>query len=352
MTKLIKYILPLYFLILCGDCAFSQSFSSSYNNNSHVNPSFSNQSLSFREKLWEFSQWFDDHAIFNNFEASATIGSTGIGLEAATPITKWTKIRVGVAWLPRFNVPIDFSIDTYSDGLPSNSFQHVQELVYNLTGLEINSELVMIGQPYLLNFKLLLDVYPFQKDRRWHFTVGFFYGNNVIANAHNKYREKPTLVGLNIYNRAYEYFSNVTDIYDVPIGGGNYLDPSKVKDLKERFSRYGRMGINVGNFKDGTPYIMEPAPDGSLSAKAYVHKFKPYLGAGYTSNLDKTGKWKIGVEAGVLFWGGIPDVIDQNHVNMSKELINVYGKVGAYLRVFRSLPVYPAIEFKISYSLY
>ena len=50
----------------------------------------------------------------------------------------------------------------------------------------------------------------------------------------------PTLVALNLYNRAYDYFTTIEDIYDVPIGGGNYLDPDKVLELQEKFREYGR----------------------------------------------------------------------------------------------------------------
>lgn len=349
MTNLIKHIFTLVFLFLYGGSMFSQTSSSL---NAHENYTVSDKHLSFQERLWEFSQWFDDHHIFNNVDFAFTLGTSGLGLEIGTPITKWTKIRAGITWIPSFRVPMEFDINTFSEGLPSNNFQHVQELLYNLTGMEIDEKVKMTGEPYLLNFKLLIDVFPFKNNRHWHFTAGFFVGNTTIAKAYNHTEEKPTLVGLNIYNRAYNYFTNIKDIYDVPLGGGNYLDPAKVKELQEKFGKYGHMGMHVGDFKDGTPYIMEPAPDGSLSAKAYVKKFKPYLGFGYSGNLDKSGKLKIGFEAGALFWGGVPNVIDQNGVNMTKDLINVKGKVGDYLALIKALPVFPILELKISYSLY
>lgn len=296
--------------------------------------------------------WLHDNNIFDNLELGATLGSTGLGLEAATPVTRWTRLRVGIDWVPSFKVPMEFDINTFSDGMPSNNFYHVQELLYNMTGLEIDSEVNMIGQPTMFNFKLLVDVFPFQNNRKWHFTAGFFIGGRSVAKAYNAIEEKPTLVGLNIYNRAYTYFTNVTDIFDVPLGGGNYLDPDLVEELQEKFKKYGRMGVHVGDFKDGSPYIMEPATDGTVSARAYVNRFRPYLGFGYSGNLDSTGKWQIGFEAGAMFWGGVPDVINQEGINMTKDLKNVKGKVGDYLDVFRALPVFPVIELKISYTFF
>lgn len=64
--------------------------------------------------------------------------------------------------------------------------------------------------------------------------------NSIIGRAENKRNQMPTLVALNLYNRAYDYFTTIEDIYDVPIGGGNYLDPDKVLELQEKFREYGR----------------------------------------------------------------------------------------------------------------
>lgn len=110
--------------------------------------------------------------------------------------------------------------------------------------------------------------------------------------------------------------------------------------------------IHIGDFKNGEPYIMQPAQDGKVRAKAKTNPFKPYLGFGYSGAIDKEQRWNIGVEAGVLFWGGAPQVILHDGVNMNKDLVNVRGKVGDYLNVMKALPVYPLINFKISYSFF
>lgn len=321
-------------------------------------------SLFGKENSLPTTSWFKRNHVADNLEVGLTIGTTGFGLEVATPVTRWVKVRTGVDWIPSFHVPMNFDINTFSDGLPSDNFQHVQEMVYELTGIEVDDRIKMIGKPTMLNFKFLVDVFPFEQNRHWHFTAGFYIGSSTIATAVNDRSEKQSLVGLNIYNRAYEYFNNLTDIFDVPIGGGNYMDPEQVLRIQRKFREYGRMGIKVGEFKDtGEPYIMEPAPDGSVSAKAYANMFKPYLGFGYGGFLDKEQKWTVGVEAGILIWGGVPDVINHDRildstgerymrVNMTKDLKNVKGKVGDYLNVFKALPVYPAINFRISYTIF
>lgn len=332
-------------------------FSFSYFSNSIIKGEREISSKNSESFLKKFFGKCHANNIFDNLEIGATVGTTGLGLELATPVTRWVRLRAGVDWMPRIKVPLDFGINTFSDGIPNNNFSKVQQMVYDLTGIEIDDKVQMIGKPDMLNFKLLVDVYPFRNNRHWHFTTGFFLGSDRIATATNDLSEKPTLVGLNIYNRAYQYFTTLESIFDVPLGGGAYMDPELVEDLQEKFLRYGRMGIHIGDFKNGTPYIMEPAPDGTVSAKALVNSFKPYVGFGYSSTVDPNKRLELGVEAGAWFWGGAANVINHDYatgrdINMTKDLVNVKGEVGSYLRLIKALPVYPAINFRISYTIF
>lgn len=303
----------------------------------------------------QLNKWCKDKHVADNLDLAFTLGTDGLGLEVATPVTRWARLRAGVSWVPSFNVPMNFDITTFgADGLPSDNFSEVQEMVYKLTGLEMDNKVEMISKPDILDFKLLVDVFPFQNNRHWHFTAGFYLGGNVVAKTRNARGEMPTLVGLNIYNRVYDYFNALTedDVYDVYIGAGTYLSPAEVRDMQERLRRYGSIGIHVGDFKNGEPYYMEPDSDGSVSAKAFVNRFKPYIGFGYSGSLDPEKRWNVGVEAGAIFWGGAPDIIAHDGVNMTKDLENVRGKVGDYLKLVKALPVYPSVNFKISYTFF
>lgn len=303
----------------------------------------------------QLSKWCRDNEVADNLDVALTIGTGGLGLELATPVTRWTRLRAGVEWIPTFKVPMNFDLTTFgTDGMPSDNFSQVQDMVYDMTGLEMDNRVRMITKPHICNFKLLVDVFPFQNNRHWHFTAGFYLGSDYVGKSKNDRSETPTLVGLNIYNRVYNYFTNLTDgeIYDVHLGGGNYMDPQEVRDLQERLRHYGRLGIHIGDFKNGDPYYMEPNSDGSVSAKAFVNQFKPYLGFGYSGALDNAKRWNVGVEAGAMFWGGAPDIILHDGVNMTKDLKNVRGKVGDYLNLVKALPVYPVVNFKISYTFF
>lgn len=298
-----------------------------------------------------FISWCRENKIATGLDAGISIGSMGIGLEVKTPVTKWTDIRAGIDWLPRIDVPLSFNLNTFSDGIPTGNFNKVANMLYENTGIKMDETVHMTGKGSMVNFKFLIDFFPKPSNRHWHITAGFYAGTSMIAKAVNTYEEKPTLVGLNIYNRAYEYFTNLKSIYNVPL-----LDPEKVKDLQKRFKEYGRMGMHIGDFKDGTPYIMDPAPDGTLSARAFVNHFKPYLGAGYSTDLDKGKRWHFSVDIGALFWGGAPNVINHDYntgkdINFTKDLVNIRGKVGTYMKVVKALPVYPVVALQFSYSI-
>ncbi|MCH5234253.1 MAG: hypothetical protein J1E16_03095 [Muribaculaceae bacterium] len=302
------------------------------------------------------STWCKANHVADGLDVGLSLGDMGLGIEVKTPVTKWVDLRAGVDWMPRFKFPMNFDLNTYADGVATGNFSHVAQLVYDNTGIEMDETVKMLGVGSMVNFKLLADIFPVPSNRHWHITAGFYAGTSMIGKAYNAMEEKPTLVGLNLYNRAYEYFTTLTNIFNVPLGGNTYMDPDLVEELQEKFRQYGRMGIHIGDFKDGTPYIMEPSPDGMVSAKAYVNHFKPYLGAGYNTDIDRDGRWHFGVDLGVLFWGGAPDVINHDYttgkdINFTKDLINVRGKVGSYVRAIKSFPVFPVLAVRFSYTI-
>lgn len=317
------------------------------------------------------ASWCRKNHVADGLDVGIDFGSMGVGLEVKTPVTKWAALRVGVDWMPTFTVPMSFNLNTFAGGVATNNFQKIADRLYNLTGIEMDETVHMNGRGSMVNFKLMVDIYPVPSNRHWHLTAGFFAGTSMVGKALNTREEKPTLVGLNIYNRAYEYFTNLESIFDVPLGGGAYMDPELVMEVQERFERYGRMGVRIGYFdrdigmdpetgqpiyKKGDPYIMEPAPDGTISARAFVNHFKPYIGAGYATDIDRKGKWHFGVDLGVLFWGGAPDVINHDYVtgkdiNFTKDLVNIRGRVGDYMKIIKSFPVFPVLAFKFSYSI-
>ena len=131
-----------------------------------------------------------------------------------------------------------------------------------------------------------------------------------------------------------------------------YLDPDLADMLKEKFESFGRLGVKIGDYKNGTPYIMEPDKDGTLRARALVNAVRPYVGFGYGGTLSADKRWTGSFDVGAMMWGGSPDVITHDGVNMTTELTNVRGKVGRYLDMIKTMKVFPVVSLRIAYTLF
>lgn len=291
------------------------------------------------------------HGVLNTVEIAANIGTTGLGLEVASPITDWAKVRAGVDWMPPIMIPMNFQLDSYVNGQINDKFPQIQDLMYSLSGMTIDEQIKMESKPTMTTFRFMVDVFPFKNNRHWHFTVGFFVGGNSVGTSINKMDEMPSLLALNMYDRLYNSVTSesfIEDIIDKPIFGDVYLDPEVAMVLQEKMETLGKLAVHVGDFKDGTPYMMLPDKDGTVSAKAKVNRFRPYLGFGYGGALSKDGKLQASFDAGVQFWGGAPKVVTHDGTVLN-DLVNLRGKVGDYMDLMKCLPVYPTLDFRISY---
>lgn len=305
----------------------------------------------YPNRLRNLAEKMNEHGVFNTIEIAANIGTTGLGLEVASPMTEWTKLRVGFDWMPHFTIPMTFNLDSYVDGHISNKFDKIQDLMYQMSGMTIDKEIEMNSKPTMTTFRLLVDVYPFKNNRHWHFTAGFFIGGSSVGTSINKMQEMPSLLALNMYDRMYKGITAddfIDKITDEPIFGDVMLDPVVAEELQKKMLNLGQVGVHVGDYKNGDPYIMMPDKDGTVSAKAKVNRFRPYLGFGYGGNLSQDGKWQASFDAGLQFWGGVPKVITHDGTVLN-DINNLRGKVNNYMKLMKAIPVYPLIDFRISY---
>lgn len=303
----------------------------------------------------------NEHGVFNTIEIAANIGTTGLGLEVASPMTEWTKLRVGFDWMPPFTIPMNFYLGSYVHEEFKEKFEKIQDMMYSMSGMMIKKKVVMDSKPTMATLRVLVDVYPFKANRHWHFTAGFFLGGNTMGTSLNTVRDMTSLMALKMYDRMYTAIT-ADDFYDKATGDpdylanatgisalkGTYLDPRVVMELQDKMNSLGRLGIHAGDYKDGTPYMMMPDEDGTVSAKANVNRFRPYLGFGYGGALTADGKWQVSLDAGAQFWGGVPKVITHDGTVLN-DLINLQGEVGRYMGLMKAIPVYPTIDFRISY---
>lgn len=324
-------------------------------------------SAQYSDNMGGLFKSMNDHNVFNHLEVAANIGTTGLGLELASPMTKWAKLRVGVDFMPRFTIPMTFGLDSYVDGQINDKFGRIQEMMYEMSGMEIDKDIKMESKPTMTTMRLLVDVTPF-RNRHWHITAGVFIGGKSVGKSVNKMDEMPSLLTLNMYNRFYEQFRNIPTqseeafqeyIIDNPINfpiiGEQWIDPNPASpdfqmfyDKIHSYQQFGELGIHVGDHKDGTPYMMHPDVDGTVTARAKVWRVRPYVGFGYGGFMDDDQRWHASFDAGIQFWGGAPKVTTHDGTVLN-DLTNLRGKVDSYMGLMKTLVVYPTIDFRLAY---
>ena len=94
-------------------------------------------------------QYWKEHDIFQHLDASVTLGTTGIGIDVASPVTEWAQLRLGYEFMPHFTkrMPFDMTIN----GQPARSydeegnrqetrFDKLKNFMYSYTGYDIEDQ--------------------------------------------------------------------------------------------------------------------------------------------------------------------------------------------------------------------
>ncbi len=308
--------------------------------------------------------------MFNHLDLGVTLGTTGIGLDAAMPVGDYVKLRTGFEVMPRFNYDMNFGVESF-DGtgtsIDQSTFNRMAEVLYGLTGFKVDQNVTMKGKPTMWNFKFMVDVYPFKNNKHWHFTAGFHWGPSKIAEAVNAQEDSPSLFAVGMYNHIYDvaYQDWVLDIptpiIETETTGAVYLDPSMEKTILSM----GRMGIPIGKYshdmtdaqgnvhKKGETYYMQPNENSMVTVDARTNSFKPYLGVGYEGRLIKgNDNYKIGFDAGLMFWGGTPSIITHDGTDLVHDVEDINGKVGDYVKLIKGVKVFPVLNLRITRRIF
>lgn len=316
-------------------------------------------------------------SFLKTLDLSVNVGTSGIGFDLATPINDMFQVRMGYEFMPHIHVGINFPVEV--GGEPAKKydangnrvesrFDRLAKNLKEVTGYDVDDHVEMIGKPTMNNFKLLFDVFPFKNNKHWHFTAGFYIGPTQFARADNSIEAMTSLLAVDMYNHIYERvdYSNTTGkpIIDISIGGVPFapmLDPNQMKSILSN----GIMGFTLGQYKEdvyspegllihakGSNYVMEPGEDHQVHVYAKSNVVKPYLGFGYGGRLVKgRDDWKVSFDAGVMFWGK-PDLYTHDGTNLAKDVENISGKVGDYVKFFKGLVVYPSISVRFTKTIF
>ncbi len=346
-----------------------------------------------------------NNKLIKHLDLGVTLGTEGIGLDLEVPVVKnWVNVRAGFTYMPQFDATMHFGFEAGDASMTpaerDEQFEHLSGMLNDMIGTTVDKEVDMVGTPKFSNFKFLVDVTPF-RNKNWHVTTGFYWGPSRVAYAENAVYDATSLVSTSFYNTLYDRvltsYNNLFSDFETPyisLGGQElYAD----EEIYNKFKSYGRMKVQLGEFKDtGEPCYVEPDENNMMIARVKVNNFRPYLGFGYSGKLLKNNdKYRIGFDAGLMFWGGTPKilvtssttvenlgefepVLDSNgdpyldfdgnpvmkqvtaasvthvkrEVDLAKDVRNIGGKVGDYVDVLKSFKVYPVISLRISRRLW
>ena len=341
------------------------------------------------------SSFAQSEGYFRHWDVALTGGTTGVGIEVATQVGSVVRLRTGFDIIPRFEKDIRFEVASFDNNGKIKAISKFPEYSTRLKqlGFDVKDYIDMTCKPTFSNFKFLVDVFPFKNHKtlkHFYVTAGFYWGPSKIGEAVNSVEGAQTLVGMQAYNWIYDNHSEdyeklypfikgnepmTITAYDIdgePYTLDVYLDPRIVQALNDKVdlpnpkTLPSHVFVNMGTFthdivddegnvihKAGSHYLMEPLGDATVRAKACTNSFKPYLGLGYKGRLIKNNdRFHVGVDCGVLFWGGKPAVYSHDGINLTRDVDCSAGKVRKYVNLIGDLVVYPVLNVRFSCNIF
>ncbi len=113
---------------------------------------------------YQNDDYVDEFGIFDHLSVGVVLGTTGIGVDLAAPVTNYLQVRAGFNFFPAI---------TYSE-----------DVDYRAKGKPTRGHTVAEGKTYNNSGHLLIDVYPFANSS-FHATAGFYLGTEEVAKIEN-----------------------------------------------------------------------------------------------------------------------------------------------------------------------
>ena len=241
----------------------------------------------------------DDLGVFDHVSVGVGVGTPGVTLEVAAPITPYVAVRGGVNFFPDIKVKTHLDIDVSGTQVPSEMLR------------DIPSEIEIEGKPSLTTGHLLFDVFPF-KSSAFHLTVGAFFGSSKIVTVHN---------AVDGSLRA------VNDINQRLIAQG-IANPTTHENM---------VGLDLGDF------FLTPDDRGNVDATLRVASFRPYVGLGFGRPVPAKHRFALNFNMGVQLWGEPEVWLRDNKLDKT----TTDSDAGAVVKVLSKVTVYPMLSLKL-----
>ena len=235
------------------------------------------------------AQKVDDFGIFQHFGANLGVGTEGISVGVAAPVTNYLEVGLGVNFMVAIKPSGDVSFSQSEIRIPGNN------KVYILDKLHIKGNTARTT----LDFKA--NVYPFGLKNDFFVVAGFSFGGKKIATLEGHsdevaaiYQENPTWTGT---------INAVIDQYNI------------------RIDRNGNA-------------------DGDIRVKS----FRPYLGLGYGRLVPK-GRVGFRAELGVQFMGHMKVYQNDNELKIDEFVTKGTDDLS---KIIDKWTVYPVLKFMLT----
>ena len=187
-----------------------------------------------------FAQLKDgDYGIFNHVSAGVSVGTDGIGLQVAAPLTYHFAVRAGYQFFPKLK---------YND-----TFDVGSDPAFTTSDVDIE------GKLNISSGNILFDYYPFSKSS-FHVTAGAYFGTSKILSVTNK---------------------------------NQFISPDN----------WGTAGIQLAQGDSPMDkYTIVSDEKGNIQADLKVNGFRPYLGIGFGRAVPRK-RIGCQFDLGIQFWG-------------------------------------------------
>lgn len=254
------------------------------------------------------SSFAQENKVFNHIGLGLGVGTTGITIDIAAPVTKYLEVRAGMDIMPSFK---------YGTSLDLNISDTEREKA-KLAGHTIPNNVDVEGKNTSGSFHFMFDLFPF-KHSSFHITAGGYIGNDKIINVYNKYDK---------------------DLAEVVAYNNTVATNPLTKALG-----FKQVGVQLGDYLLA-PY--ETPEGGHVEANIKVTKFRPYLGIGFGRAVPQKHRLALQFDLGAQLWG-TPKVYMMG-LNGEKELTekDADGNDGGVIKTLSKITVYPCMTLRLN----
>ncbi len=256
------------------------------------------------------AQKVDDFGIFEHVGANVAVGSEGISVGVAAPVTNYLEVGLGVNFMVAIKPSGDVSINggSVKDVPRTNAQGQYLDVNGNVTtdptkvakkDFTMNS-LNIKGNTARTTFDFKVSAYPFGLKNDFFVVAGFSFGGKKIA----------TLEG---------HSDDVAAVYQ--------WSPKYEKDITAKIDQYN---IKIDR-------------QGNVAGDVRVNAFRPYLGLGYGRLVPK-GRVGFRVEAGVQFMGKMKIYQNDSELNVT-DALKADDDIS---KIIDKWKVYPVLKFMLT----